>query len=215
MAFHDDRLPVDIERGAQGGPGFRTTIQALSSGQEKRNIQWSRARGRWNIAYGVQTLEDLSDVVEFFYAREGRGHSFRFKDWVDYRIPFPRPTADTRQSIGATDTSTADFQIFKRYSSGGTNYDRTITKPVSGTVRVWVNSVEISLGAGADQFQVNLLTGVITLGSTHVATNGQAVEVQCEFDVPARFDIDQLDVTAFTFDAGETPAISIKEVLVD
>ena len=80
MAFHDVRLDEDIERAAVGGPSFKTSVLQLSSGFEKRNIDWQRARGIWDISYGVDTKTNLEAVVAAFYARQGRAHTFRFKD---------------------------------------------------------------------------------------------------------------------------------------
>jgi uncharacterized protein (TIGR02217 family) len=161
---------------------FKTTILELSSGREKRNIDWSKVRASYDALHGIKTHEDMDAIRAFFYARQGRAYGFRFKDWGDFEI--------SQQSIGTTDTSTTDFQIFKRYTSGSVNYDRDITKPVEGTVEVWVNSVSIEEGVGGSNFQVDTTTGIITLGSTLAATTGQTVEVDCQFDVPVRFDTD-------------------------
>ena len=204
MAFHDVQLPDDVEQGAQGGPAFRTTVLPIASGFEKRNQNWANTRGAWDIGYGITTKLNFSLVLDFFYARKGRLHSFRFKDWTDFEM--------ARQVIGQTDTTTANFQIFKRYTSGGQIHDRTLEKIVSGSVSVWVNNVAITEGAGAGEYQINLLTGVITLGSTLVAQSGTDVEVLCEFDVPVRFDTDQFNITAQTFDAGAIPTLPIIEV---
>lgn len=204
MAFHDVRLPDDVERGAQGGPRFKTTVTTLSSGFERRNIDWEQARGEWDVGYGIDDKASFTRLIDFFYAREGRAHGFRFKDWTDFEL--------ARQVIGATDGSNATFQIFKRYTSGAFTYDRTIKKIVAGTESVWVNNVAITEGAGASQYQLDDDTGILTLGSTLAAQTGTDVEVLCEFDVPVRFDTDQLQISALTFDAGSIPQIPIIEL---
>lgn len=208
MAFHDVRLPDDVERGAEGGPLFNTTVLELASGHEKRNINWSRARGFWNIGFGIRNKIDFSTVIAFFYAREGRAHSFRFKDWADFEM--------SRQVIGVTDASTLTFPLFKRYTSGSISYDRTLTKPLGNGGQAWINGVSqvvsYSGTPATTEVDINPLTGVITLGATHAATNGLNIEIQTEFDVPVRFDTDQLNTTLETFDAGRTPDLSIVEV---
>lgn len=206
MAFDNIRLPDDIERGAQGGPRFRTTVITLSSGFERRNRDWEQTRGAWDIGYGLQRKDQFDDVVAFFYARNGRARGFRFKDWLDFQL--------ARQAIGVTDGTNATFQIFRRYTSGTVTFDRLLTKPVAGTVLVWVNGVAITLGAGADEFQVDTTTGIITLGATLAAQTGTTVESQCEFDVPVRFDTDALDLVADTEIAATIPQIPIIEVRV-
>lgn len=210
--FDEIRLPEDIERGAQGGPAFNTTVVALASGFERRNINWSQARARWDIGYGVLDRDGgvndttFKKVLEFFYARQGRARAFRFKDWLDFEL--------ARQVIGQTDTSTTDFQVFKRYSSGGVDFDRTLKKLVSGTVKVWVNSVSIVEGGGADQFTVDLNTGVITLGATLAGQNGTDVEAECEFDIPVRFDLDAAELNAQLYNAASVPQIPVVEIRV-
>ena len=206
MAFHDTRLPDDVERGAQGGPEFNTTVITLSSGFEKRNINWENTRASYDVGYGIQHKDDFSLVLEFFYARQGMAHSFRFKDWTDYQIGDPADAA-TRQNIGTGTGSLDTFQIFKRYSSGGIDYDRDLTKIVSAGLQVYVNGV---LQTITTHYTIDLLTGIITFVTP--PPNTELVDVICEFDVPVRFDIDKMDVAATTFEAGSIPNIPIIEV---
>jgi len=209
MAFHDVRLPEQVERGTQGGPRFKTTVLTLTSGAEKRNIDWSQTRGFWDAGYGIQDADDFTSVIEFFYARQGRAHSFRFKDWSDYQVA-------VAQSIGTTDTSTSTFQMYKRYTSGGINYDRNIIKPLASGWTVTVNAVSVTVvydtSPSASQVAIATDTGILTLGSTHAATNGQDITIQGEFDVPVRFGTDSLDINLLTFDAGAIPEIPLMEV---
>ena len=204
MAFHDVKLPDDIERGAQGGPRFKTTILALSSGFERRNEEWEQTRAEWDIGYGLRKKSQFVTTVDFFYARRGRLHTWRFKDWLDFVM--------AQQIVGVTDGANANFQIFKRYSSGGFDFDRTLTKIVTGTEVVLVNSVTIAEGAGAGQYTLDDATGLVVLGSTLAAQSGTDVEVSCEFDNHVRFDTDALDLIADTDDAATMPQIPVMEV---
>jgi len=198
MAFHEDQFPTDISYSARGGPKFKTTVITLVSGREKRNIDWVSARAEYDVAHGVKTQTQLNILLDFFYAQEGMAHGFRYKDWLDYTIGTSGTDA-SRQLIGTTDGATATFQIYKRYTFGAINYDRTITKPVDGTVELWVNDVSITedpdsvLDAG--NFSVDTTTGIVTLGSTLAAQSGTEVEVICSYDVPARFNTDQMQVS--------------------
>ena len=208
MAFHNTQLPSDVERGAQGGPRFKTSILILGGGLEKRNIDWATTRGEWDISYGIESKTDFTDVIDFFYARQGRANSFRFKDWSDFEI--------TAATMFTTDSSTTTFQMFKRYSSGGIDFDRDITKPLASGWVVTVNAVGQTVvydtSPAATEVAINSLTGVVTLGSTHAATTGQAVVLTGEFDVPVRFDTDALDVNVQLCDVGSLPQINIVEV---
>jgi Conserved hypothetical protein 2217 (DUF2460) len=60
LRFADERLsrsPVSGQHrhGATGGPEFATTVVATGSGHEKRNVNWSEARGRWMSQAGSRS----------------------------------------------------------------------------------------------------------------------------------------------------------------
>lgn len=204
MSFHNVRLDGDVEKGAQGGPGFKTTVLELSSGFEKRNIDWERVRGRWDLSYGMDKKSNQEVVLAFFYARQGRANGFRFKDWTDYHVGSDNPT-DAPQEIATTDGAVDKFQIVRRYSSGGVDFDRAITRTVAGTVRVFLDSVEEVSGWTVDDD-----TGVVDF--TVAPTTGQSLGIICEFDVPVRFDIDQLDLRAERDDVFSFPTVPIVEL---
>jgi len=194
MSFDEIRLPEDIEQGAQGGPEFFTQVSRLANGSEKRNAVWSQSKPSWDVGYGIQSLSDLRTVLTFFYARRGRLRGFRFKDYSDYTVSL--------QTLGTGTGALTTFQAFKRYTDdGGTTFDRTLTKLVTGSVTVLLNGVPTAL------FSVNYNTGVITMNSA--PANGVAITYRCEFDVPVRFDTDKLDVNLKHFDAGSVPSIPI------
>ncbi len=204
MTIHNVRLPEAIEQGATGGAGWNTSVVTTSGGRERRQINWSQALRRWNLASGMRTRTDIATLLSFWHARQGRAYGFLFKDWSDFAM--------SRQSIGSTDGSDATWQIYKRYTSGGVNHDRTLTRIVSGTVSVWVNNVAITAGGGGSQYAINVSTGVITLGATLAATTGQAIEVACEFDIPVRFDMDDMELELRTYASQRWANISIVEV---
>jgi uncharacterized protein (TIGR02217 family) len=204
MAFHDIRFPDSIAQGAQIVPAFSTSVVASSGGQEQRQGNWALPRRRYNVGTGLQRRTDVAALLAFFLARQGRLHTFRFRDWSDYQM--------ARQTIGTTDGADATWQIFRSYVSGPTTVTRNITRPVTGTVLCWVNAASIALGAGASQFQVNVATGVITLGATLAATTGQLIEVACDFDVPARFDSDEIALTQRSHEIGEWPDVPVIEI---
>lgn len=204
MVFHDVRFPERIALGATGGPLWSTNVVTTAGGHERRNQNWSASRGRWNVGSGLKTRHDLAALIAFFRARRGRAFAFRFKDWSDFAMP--------RQQIGTTDGTTATFQIVRTYASGPASQARVIQLPVAGTVRCWTDGIERTLGGGATQFQVNTVTGVITLGTTLRSAVGHAAEAQCEFDVPARFDADDLGLTLDNFFQGQWADIPVIEV---
>ncbi|MCR8724123.1 DUF2460 domain-containing protein [Frigidibacter sp. ROC022] len=206
MAFHEVRFPDNISRGARGGPERRTQIVELASGDEERNASWANSRRRYDVAYGIRRADDLAAVVAFFEARNGRLHGFRFKDWADYKSCLPSGTpAPTDQMIGTGDGETTAFQLVKTYASGSQSWTRTITKPVAGTVRIALDAAEQFGG-----WSVDTTTGVVTF-DTAPAT-GVAVTAGFEFDVPARFDTDALDVTLDLERLGSITSIPLLEI---
>ena len=206
MAFHEIRFPDSISRGAKGGPERRTRIVELASGDEERNASWANSRRRYDVSYGVRRADDLAAVVAFFEARNGRLHAFRFKDWSDYKscLPSAAPAA-TDQIIGTGNGSATAFQMVKTYASGAQSWSRTILKPVAGTVTVSLNGVP--QGAG---WSVNTTTGIITF--TVAPTTGAVIRAGFEFDVPVRFDTDELPVTLDIERTGSIPSIPLIEV---
>lgn len=208
VSFHNVRLPVDVEQGAKGGPGFKTRVLELDNAEESRNAQWSKQRGNWDISYGIDSKSVLDAVKAFFYARQGRLYGFRFKDWSDYQITSQQQIGTGTSTTGSDGQQT--FQVFKAYTDGTYTYNRTITRLVTGTVKVWSNGV---LKTETTHYTVNYDTGVISFVNPNRPTTGQVVAVECEFDVAVRFDTDNIEITSHTYDAieiGSMPIIELK-----
>lgn len=194
MAFDNVRLPDDVEKGAEGGPKFQTSIIALGNGSEQRNVDWLRTRSSFDIAYGIQNKTDFSEVIKFFYARQGKARGFRFKDWSDFEV--------TDQAIGEGDGATVAFQLIKDYTSLVT-YRRTLTRIVTGSVVVKVNGVTTAV-------TVNVNTGIVTFSVAPAAA--AVITASCEFDIPVRFDTDELRLSLETFDAASIGSIPLVEI---
>lgn len=178
MTFHDVRFPDDIAFGATGGPGYNTDVITVKSGKERRNANWAMGRCSWDVSTGLKNQADLDKLIAFFRARLGKAYAFRFKDWTDFKMP--------RQAIGSGDGETTDFQLRKAYvDDGAYQVLRPITKPVAGTVKVWLGGVLQVGGWSCDH-----LTGIVSFAAPPAV--GVAVEASCEFDIPARFDTDQM-----------------------
>jgi uncharacterized protein (TIGR02217 family) len=207
MAFDDIRFPTAISRGATGGPERRTDVVVTGSGGEERNSRWADSRRRYNAGFGVKSLADIHEVVAFFEERRGRLHGFRWKDHADFKSGAPHdPVSAFDQAIGTGDGATASFQLAKRYGTGLRDYARAITKPVAGTVVVAV------AGAVTTDFTLDALTGVVTFAAGHIPPAGAAVTAGFEFDVPVRFDTDQLRINLQHFAAGDIPDIPVVEI---
>ena len=206
MAFHEVRFPDNISRGARGGPERRTQVVELASGDEERNASWANSRRRYDVAYGIRRADDLAAVVAFFEARNGRLYGFLYKDWADYKSSTPsQAITPTDQQIGTGTGSLTTFQLAKSYTSGVQTWTRTIVKPVAGSVRVALNGVEQMSG-----WSVDTTTGIVSF--TVAPGNAVIVRAGFEFDVPVRFDSDQIDVTLDLEQLGSITSIPLLEI---
>ena len=210
MSFHDTRFPTAIARGAHGGPERRTDVVVLGSGFEERNSRWANSRRSYNAGWGVKSLDDLHAVIAFFEERRGRLYGFRWKDHADFKScpPEATPTA-LDQPIGIGDGSAATFQLVKRYGSAFAPWDRTITKPVAGSVLVAIAGSPQIAGTA---FAVDAATGIVTFLPGHIPADAAIVTAGFEFDVPARFDTDKLELDLIGFRHGAIPSIPIIEI---
>jgi uncharacterized protein (TIGR02217 family) len=210
MAFHDIRFPVNLSFGSIGGPERRTDIVTLSNGFEERNTAWAHSRRRYDAGLGLRSLDDLETVTAFFEARVGQLHGFRWKDWSDYKSCFPsRAPGAEDQLIGTGDGTLQVFQLQKWYRSGLQDYSRPIRKPVYGSVVV---ALEGDGKIEGEEFTVDFLTGQVTF--TLPPEAGTRITAGFEFDVPVRFDTDQIMISVASFNAGEVPKVPVVEVKI-
>ena len=171
-----------------GGPAFATNIVVTHSGREKRNANWSQARGRWELGERVMHQSELEAIVKFFRAVQGRALGFRFKDFADFTVT----TANGRLGTGVGNGGVA-YQMKKRYTQGTQNIDRDIKKPISSTVKVFVDAVEQLSG-----YTLDVNTGIVTFSSSKSAA--QVLTWSGEFDLPVRFDTDEIKTRFDAYD---------------
>lgn len=198
MAFLEILFPTNISYSSAGGPGFSTEVISFAGGTESRNQNWARPIERWNVAYGVKAEADVKTLLQFFMVCQGKANGFRFKNYVDFEVTPHNP-------IGTGTGALTTFQLSKRYSFGGQTYDRKISKPVASSTTVYLNGVLQSSG-----WTINITTGIITFSSPPGA--GVVVSAAFQFDVPMRFDTDDLPVTLSTYQALSTavPLVELK-----
>jgi len=212
MAFHEVRFPTAISLGSSGGPERRTEIVTLGSGAEERNQRWADSRRRYDAGYGLKTLDDLYAIVAFFEERRGRLHGFRWKDAADFTSSRPSaPPQATDQAIGTGDGAQDDFQLVKAYGGVFSAWSREIAKPVRGTVRV---AVAGTLKTEGTHYTVDYATGIVTFDAGSIPSAAQSVTAGFEFDVPVRFDTDQLTLNLEHIRAGSIPNIPVVEIRV-
>lgn len=191
LNFDEVQFPTDIAEGAKFGPSFRTTISITGSGSEQRVAQWGSPLYKGEVGHNLKSITAAQTLLAFFLARQGRARGFRFKDWNDYNV-----TGEASVLI-----TTTTFQIVRRYTSVVTVV-RNIQKPVAGTI-----SLTDNVGATVNPalYTVDTTTGIITFGVAPAYTPN----VTCQFDVPVRFDTDEMPLELTSVSYRDWPSIPI------
>lgn len=209
------RFPEEISLNSRGGPMFNTSIIVVRSGAESRNVNWTYARHAYDVGYGVKDIDDLEELIEFFQAVGGRAYGFRYLDHADYK------SVNTGSSIGPNDQdcdpavgdgSATAFQLIKTYVKGAFSRARIITKPISTSIRIAINSSEISSTDATYPWTPDSTNGIINFTGT-APPNTHPVKAGYEFDVPVRFDTDKLEVNFddITLASARVPIIEIRD----
>lgn len=207
-SFDDVLFPLEVALRAAGGPERRTEIVVLGSGREVRNARWADSRRRYDAGSGIRSLDDLQAVLSFFEARRGRLHGFLYRDPVDDRSCSPsREPGPLDQRIGTGDGVTTVFTLRKTYGAPVRPWEREILHPRRASVRVAVAGEEER--AGVD-FTVASTGGRVTFARPPVT--GAAITAGYRYDVPVRFDTDEIRVDMTAFLAGEIPSIPLVEI---
>lgn len=209
-SFHEVSFPLRLALGAVGGPMRRTDIVNLSNGRENRNQRWKNARRRFEVGSAIKTLDDLYTVLEFFEARRGQLYGFRFRDPMDFTSGRPQTRVSAMDvTLGMGTGSKAAFQLIKSYGDEDSSFVRVISKPKAQSFVLAVDGQLMSESA----FQLNVSNGLVTFAEAHIPLQGALVTAGFEFDVPVRFDIDQIEINLTHFQAGEVPHVGLVEIL--
>ena len=200
MNFIETQFPSDISYGATGGPSYSTDVVTMFSGHEQRNSNWKHARAKYNIATGVKTEAQWQELIAFFRTCKGKAIGFRFKDWSDYSAK--------AQQIDVGNGIKTEFQLVKTYTSEDRAVTREIKKPVAETIRVYSNN---NL-RGTANYSVDHTTGIVTF--TEAPDAGVIIIADFEFDVPVRFDTDELQLSIDSFNSGSWSGINLVEIRI-
>lgn len=203
IGFHNVRFPEDVSWGSSGGPRFKTQVYESFRGFEKRNIDWAQPMMEFDVQYGIKTDVQMLRVLEFFNARQGRAHGFRFKHWPNYRIQ--------NGPIATGDGVSTRLPLWKFYGFQGARMYKRLRKIVPGSVvNVGVGAVG-GLTEGVD-FNIDYDAGEIALN--FAPGYGFPVYAEnLEFDEPVRFDTDSLQAIIDGFNnqsLSSLPLVGIK-----
>ena len=210
-SFHEVQFPLRLAFGSTGGPIRKTEIVTLGSGHEQRDARWSQSRRRFEVGQAARTVDDLYEILSFFEERKGRLFGFRFRDPFDWKscppgdVPLP-----TDQPLGTGDGVNLLFPLLKELRTA-----RRLAAPRRHSrwpPRCAARSMGAELAATAD-FTVNSEDGEISILAHAVPAPGAVVTAGYEFDIPVRFDSDEISINLAAFQAGEIPSLHLLEIL--
>ncbi len=179
MNFYEILFPDNISVGAVGGPSFATTISTTNNKNEVRSSNWSSGRNLYKINCNILSDSQIADLLSLFNICLGKAVGFRLKDYSDFIA--------ISSIIATGDGVIKIFQLVKQYNFGGYSYTKIIYKPVINSVKLYVNNVQIQTG-----FSIDFSTGIITF--LQPLAVGVLLTADFNFDVPVRFNADNLDI---------------------
>lgn len=233
--FDDVRLDEDVERGAVGGPRFNTSIVEDDAGLEQRNQNWQYSRMRWAIGYNHLSAAEFKEILAFFYQRGGRARGFRFKDWSDYSTALdaailakeaePQPVyiddADPDNIVHRLSLWYGDLASYNLANAP----HRIIAKPVDDTIKLyerqgggWIERPHRLMTQ--DDYEKRIEAGTLpdNAGPILLYHTGRVVNFagasfwSGEYDVPVRFDTDELNLDLFHLDSASAQNIPLVEL---
>jgi uncharacterized protein (TIGR02217 family) len=207
--------PVELDnafsQGAVGGPTYSTTVTTPSTGYDYANQNWDTARMQWEIGHTISNVTMMQTLLAFFRARKGQFRGFLFRDWSDFYVgmTFINDVLTQTSSLqfATGDGTTTAFQLTKTYPDSYNPEVRKITRPISGTLSIFVAA---SLQTEGADFTVNYTTGVVTFA--HAPANTDAISWAGQFNVPVRFNSDVMSMNLKWLSRGEWQSITVIEV---
>ena len=188
------RFDETVAYWARGGPTYSTKVVINFGGIESRNANWDQARCVFDITSGMQTVTGKNAIITQFRACKAMAYGFRFKDFQDFGVGLTANSKAGYIGIGYINADglgngASSGQLYSYYASGSNIEARVIKKPcVSPTPKIYVNGV---LQTVSTNYTLDTTTGIITwIGGNPSGTD--TVRWVGEFDVPVRFDADQL-----------------------
>lgn len=160
-----DRFPDDISIGATGGPDYLTDITTNKGGWEKRIAYWDTPIYSFECSHALQDNDMMKSLINFFHQSIANVYPFRFKFWIDYAV------IQSESYIDRVQPNT--LKLNKIYP----NFNKRITKVVSGTFKLYANGSLVNSG-----FSLDIDTGIVTLQNPNDYPDGTVFTFECEFD---------------------------------
>ena len=200
--FYEFRFPEAISMKSTISVEFNTNVMVSNNGQEQRIANREYSRLVYNVANGLKTKRDLEEIIKLFRIVKGKNIGFRFKDWTDYYVK--------NQIIGLGTNDNKIYQLVKSYNifidDENIIYVRKITKPVKDTVKIFVNDIDVT-----NSTSINYKNGEVNFKIA--PGENEIISASFEFDVPVRFDTDNLEFNLNSLNSGKIKDIKLIEIL--
>lgn len=164
--FLEELLPVNVRAGASYSDQYAVEITTTASGSEYRRLVHPYPVRVYNVFYTQQTAALWDAIMALYHRAYGMFAGFRVKAMDDYttnaRTAAPTATDQLLQVI----TANSVYQLQVAYGTGGTPLAigrpvRTIFKPVAGTTKIAIGSIE----QPATAWSVVTTTGRVTFAA--------------------------------------------------
>lgn len=129
--FHDAILPSYLSYYAKGGPGFTTELATTYGGREARLAMRGVPLNHYFIKNHRITIKQFTELNNFFHARFGMAYAFKLYDYVDNEV--------VNQHIANGDGQSISFNLIKTYGDEISQVIRRIFKPISDTVKIYID----------------------------------------------------------------------------
>jgi uncharacterized protein (TIGR02217 family) len=162
--FLEERLPIDVRMGASYGDEYNVEITTTAGGDEHRRLVHPYPVRRFQVGYTLQTADLWARVLALYHRAYGMYAGFRVRCKDDFSTN-AHTAAPTAADQTLTRLSAGVYQLRKAYGAGAAPIavglpERTLYKPVSGTVLIAVGALVYSSG-----FTVDTATGQVTFAA--------------------------------------------------
>lgn len=182
MEFVDTPFPECIAFQAKAEAMWQTTLTTVLSGFESTNQNWAQTRHAYDAGLAVRVASDYLLVKTHFHLMRGRAKAFPFTDPIDHTV------VQAAGVLVAEAGSPNDLHMFYQYGTGSGAYQRRITRPKTGTVKVYRTRAAVTTDITGSA-TISYTTGIVAV-TGHVA--GDTYAWSGDFFVPCRYDIDRL-----------------------
>ena len=190
--FHEIRLDPYISWESTIGPSYKTAIHDVPSGDEFRTSGWDKGRLMMTISKELMDRPTVFALESFFRARKGSRFAFRVRYWNLYLRtdePLPLLTNTTAQlQLVFPDAIAPETMLVKKPVLAGDVHNTNDSLLYAPDITLKKDGVAF---ASSGNWTIDRTTGIITFGTSQA---GHTFTWSGSFDIPMRFNTDQLSI---------------------